>query len=307
MPDVFRLVYVDLATASLEQAEAYYSNVLGASVVAKAGQETYLSLGLDHHNVSLRARSSPALNAIGLQLCRDVSLADLAKRFRESGVATDLRTDSRPGVPALLEVPDIGGHTIHLFPVIDQPAPGFSSSGIVPLRLGHIALLAQKAEELLSFLTEMLGFRKTDWIGDPVTFLTCNRDHHVLNVVQAPVTGLHHLAFELRGHEHHVQAMDRLAAEKRPILWGPSRHHAGHNLASYHHGPEDLLIELYSEMDAFIPDLNSFEPRPWHDDLPQRPKHWRIEEMSAWETRYEFDFLTVSWGVKAPASIEAAP
>ncbi|WP_428391254.1 VOC family protein [Lichenicoccus sp.] len=306
MPDVFRLVYVDLATASLEKAEDYYTDVLGASIVAKTGRETYLSLGLDHHNVSLCAEPNPGLNAIGLQLCRDVPLADLAKRLKDSGVANHLRTDSRPGVPALLEIPDVGGHTIHLFAAIDQPAPGFSASGIVPLRLGHVALLAQRADELLSFLTNMLKFRKTDWIGDPVTFLTCNRDHHVLNVVQAPVTGLHHIAFELRGLEHHVQAMDRLAAEKRPILWGPSRHHAGHNLATYHHGPDNLLIEFYSEMDVFIPDLDSFEPRPWHDDLPQRPKHWRIEQMTAWETQYEFDFLTVSWGVRVPSTTNAA-
>ena len=300
MPEVFRLAYADMTSASMDEAEDYYGRVLGASVVEKADGAVYFSLGLDHHNIAIRQGDAPGLNAIGLQTDPDVPLVDLSRRLRDAGFATNLRTDSRPGVPVLLEVPDAGGQTFHLFPSIAQPAPGFAVSGIVPLRLGHVALMSTKADEMLR-LVKVLGFRETDWFDEIVTFLTCNRDHHVLNFIQAPVVGVHHIAFEMRGFEHHAGALERLAHEKRPVEWGPSRHTAGHNIASYHFGADGLLVEFYTEMDIFVPELNMFEPRPWHEALPQRPKRWNIEHMTTWETRYEFSLATVAWGVKQAA------
>lgn len=306
MPDVFRLAYVDLATASLDEAEDYYRRLLGTTVVERTSGNIYLSLGLDHHNIALCHGKEPGLNAIGLQINPNVAVAELARRLGEAGFTANLQTDARPGVAALLEVPDVGGHTFHLFPSIAQPAPGFAMSGIVPLRLGHVALLSPRADEMLR-LAKMLGFLETDWFDDAVTFLTCNRDHHVLNFIQAPVVGMHHIAFEMRGFEHHAQAMERLASQKRAIEWGPSRHTAGHNVASYHYGADRLLVEFYTEMDIFVPELGSFEPRPWHENLPQRPKRWSLEQMTAWETRYEFNLATVAWGVKSPAPAGAPP
>ena len=83
-------------------------------------------------------------------------------------------------------------------------------------------------------------------------------------------------------------------------LWGPARHTAGHNVASYHHGPDGALIELFSDMDVFVPELGYCEPRPWHADLPQKPKHWAITDMTRWDTRYEFDLATAALGGPPP-------
>jgi len=297
MPNVFRLAYVDLATPSLEQATGYYRDVIGATVIESGAGDTYLSLGLDHHNIALHAAPRPSLRSIGLQLSRDILLEDLAKRLRGSGMTVAAMTDPRPGVRALLEV-QAGGHCFQLFQEMDMPAPGFAAAGIVPNRIGHLAVITPDAGKLLQFLTGELGFWKTDWFEEQVTFVTCNRDHHVLNIIEAPVTALHHLAFELRGRDHQITAVDQLAQQGLPVLWGPSRHTAGHNFASYHSGADGMLVEFYTDMDVFLPDLNSFEPRPWHGDLPQLPKHWSFNQMSRWETGFEFDFLTAAWGVE---------
>ena len=296
MPDIFRIGYIDLATPSLEEAVRYYGETIGATVTESGGGSAFLSLGLDHHNIALHQAERPAVAAIGLQITRALSLDDVEKKLREMGIAAEAKMDTRPGVGRILEVA-IGGHVFHLFQSNDTPAPGFALSGIVPLRLGHIALLTIDAKKVITFLTEALGFWTTDWFEEQVTFLTCNRDHHVLNIIEAPFSTLHHIAFELRGREHQIQAMDQLAKLKRPIVWGPSRHTAGHNFATYHYGADNALIELFTDMDVFLPDLASFEPRPWHEDLPQTPKHWNFSQMTAWETRYEFDFLTVAFGM----------
>jgi hypothetical protein len=78
-----------------------------------------------------------------------------------------------------------------------------------------------------------------------------------------------------------------------PIVWGPARHTAGHNLASYHFEPSRFLVEFYADMDVYIPELNTFEPRPWHDVLPPRPKVWPTDQLTTWGTKYDFDFRAI--------------
>lgn len=299
MPSVFRLAYVDLATPSLDDARGYYETVLGLHAVETSGEAAYLSLGLDHHNVALHRADREALATIGLQISRDVSLQDLAKRLDGLGFATTLKSDARPGVSTLLEVADVGGHRFQVVGGMDTPALGFPGTGLAPLKLGHVAVLTPDPLRVVQFLTEGLGFIATDWFDQLVTFVTCNQDHHVLNVAAAPFATLHHLAFQLGGAEHQVRAADLLTRHKVPTLWGPARHTAGHNIASYHHGADKALIELYNDMDVFQPDLGYCEPRPWHGDLPQRPRRWSLTDMTRWETRYEFSLAAVQFGLPA--------
>jgi hypothetical protein len=43
-------------------------------------------------------------------------------------------------------------------------------------------------------------------------------------------------------------------------------------------------------LDVLLPELGIFEPRPWHEDRPQKPKSWPSGEFSTWGTGYQFDF-----------------
>ena len=39
--------------------------------------------------------------------------------------------------------------------------------------------------------------------------------------------------------------------------------------------PDGLLIELYAEMDQMLDEeLGYFDPKPWHEFRPQRPRAW---------------------------------
>ncbi len=300
MPSTFRLAYVELATPSVEKSLGYYRDILGATATERSSDTAFLSLGLDHHNLALREADRPDLGAIGLHLSTGTDPVALKRRLEGMGLKVSQKSDSRPGVPSMFEVEDVGGHTFHLIPEIKAAGPGFSGNGIEPVRLGHVAVLTTDAAKLISFLVDGLGFSTTDWFEDFVTFVTCNRDHHVLNVIQAPFATLHHLAFQLVGRDHQFRAADHLARCNVPTLWGPARHTAGHNVASYHHGADGAVIELYNDMDVFVPELGYCEPRPWHGDLPQVPKHWPITQMTRWETRYEFDFQTAALGGPPP-------
>ena len=289
-PSVFRLGYIHLATSSIENELRYYTKVIGGRIT-ETGEKgtTFLSLGLNHHDISLTPSTSAGLRAVGLQLLPSIDVGEFVQMLRKHGISADVQSDPRPGISELVEISDIGGHRLQMFKAMSAPAPGFSRSGIVPNKLGHVALLSPDPHLLVTFFQDVLGFTITDWIGDVATFLTCNHEHHVVNVGGAPAARLHHIAYELRDTAYHAVAGDVLARERIPIQWGPSRHTAGHNVASYHYDPDRTLVELYTEMDVYLRHVGICEPRPWHRDLPQRPKHWSIDELTIWETRYEFD------------------
>lgn len=296
MSSVFKLAYVDLTTPSLDAARTYYRDVLGAVEEDVSGEAAYLRIGLDHHTIALHRAERASLGAIGLQLSGDLPFDAVVTRLRDMGLSPQVRHDARPGVPLLIEV-GVGGHSFQLFPEIALSAGAFGTGGISPLRIGHVSILSTEADKLLSFLREGLGFHTTDWFDDFVTFVTCNYEHHVLNVISAPLNTLHHIAFELPDRADQSRAADLLAAREMNTLWGPARHTAGHNIASYHYGADGALIELYNDMDVYLPELGYCDPRPWHGDRPQRPKHWPISELSRWDTKYEFDLAAVAFGM----------
>ncbi len=82
-----------------------------------------------------------------------------------------------------------------------------------------------------------------------------------------------------------------LAAAGVNLLWGPARHTAGHNVASYHHDPDNVMVELYTEMDTFIPELEMCEPRPWHEHFPMKPRSWEVTEITAWGAEFSFNLV----------------
>ena len=113
-------------------------------------------------------------------------------------------------------------------------------------------------------------------MGDFFVFLRCNSDHHSLNLLRSQNNRrLHHIGYELRDWSHVQLACDTLARNDFPLVWGPGRHGPGHNLFTYHRDPDGNVVELFSELDVMLDEsLGYFEPRPWHQDVPQRPKVW---------------------------------
>jgi catechol 2,3-dioxygenase-like lactoylglutathione lyase family enzyme len=292
-PKVFQLGYVALETADIERTRAHYLETIGMTETARGDDgSTFLSVGFGHHDIVLRQAKQKSLLHVGLQLKPHISVRDLYSQAREFGLRADVKTDSQPGIAELVEVEGPGGNVFQFYSAMESPASGFRKSGVAPLRLGHVAVISPEGDKLIKFYQDFLGFWYTDDIEGIATFLTCNRDHHVINVVNAPEARVHHIAFELRGSSDHAAAADVLRSTGVKQLWGPSRHTAGHNIAGYHHDPDRVMLELYTEMDVFIPELGIHEPRPWHEHFPMRPKRWQMTELNAWGAEFAFNLAT---------------
>jgi catechol-2,3-dioxygenase len=291
-PRVFQLGYVGLGVADLDASLDYYARVLGLVETARGEGQAYLSIGAEHHNVVLSRATEKAFLFQGYQLPPGEDLGRFLGDVKAFGLPAQRKSDAHPGVADMVEVKAPGGYIFHFYSETTYGRPAYARSGIAPMRLGHVAIVTPEAALLRRFFEEFLGFHYTDDIGGIATFMTCNRDHHVVNIVNLPQQRVHHIAFELHQNADHVKACDLLARSARPTLWGPSRHHAGHNLASYHYDPDRVMIEIYTDMDVYVPAIGAFEPRPWHQEVPLRPQSWRPEQMTSWETHFGFDLVT---------------
>ncbi|MEB3103951.1 VOC family protein [Ferviditalea candida] len=286
---VFRLGYVEFNTRNIEALKNYYNEVMGFTLVEEGPDgSAYFSSSTDHHNIVLNPSSVSAIARFGFQYKSDAGAKEIVKELAKLEIKAELKTDTKPGVSEVVEFTDPDGYQVQLFSEMSLASPGFKHSGIIPNKIGHLSLRVDSAKRSVEFYGK-LGFTNTDWIEEFFGFTTCNTDHHVLNFFTSPQKGgMHHLAFELRNYGHLTHSMDYLGKNKIPIIWGPSRHGAGHNIATYHYDPDENMIELFTDADKYVKELDCFEPRPWHRDNPQKPKVWKTDDcISQWGTCFE--------------------
>lgn len=289
MPKVFELGYVAIGVKDFSRTRDYYTETMGTTLVdTDEDGNSYLSIGYGHHDMVLRPADDRTLLHLGYQLNRGTDLGEFAREVEAFGLPAQRKSDSQPGIADLVEVEGPGGNVMQFYETIETPAPGFRLAAISPLRLGHVAIISPEADRLIAFYRDFLGFWETDWIGDLANFLTCNSEHHVINIVNVPESRVHHIAFQLQDNAQQMRAADQLRAAGIVTQWGPARHTAGHNVASYHYDPDQNLIELYTDMDVFIPELGICEPRPWHEQLPMKPQRWE-PAFNAWGAEFQFD------------------
>lgn len=291
-PKTTHLGFVALGSPDPLKTVEHYQNVIGLTEKARDGGASFLSVGGAHHDIVVHKTNEKSFVCQGYQLRPDIVLEDFAKEASSYGLHAEVKTDSQPGVSKLVEVAAPGGVVFQFYTSIETTLPPASPHGIAPLRLGHIGIITPEHEKMRKFYEDFLGFHYTDDIAKLAFFYTCNRDHHVANVIGVPGSKIHHIAFELRDNGDHGKAADILSRNGTPTQWGPSRHGASHNIAAYHYDPDQVLIEFYTQMDVYLPALGIQEPRPWHEEYPMTPKTWALEHMSVWETKFLFNLAT---------------
>lgn len=272
---VSKLGYVGFETPDVDRLVDYYTNVLDFVLVERSGDEAFLTTNFEHHEVVIRKSATGNARAfVGYQLWDE--LDDAARRLKDAGFEIERRSDIAPSTPDVLILAEPGSGTpIHLY---DRQA----SSGVTgysahrPTKLGHVAAFTPSVTVVQDFYQDLLGFKWADTIEDYFVFMRCNADHHAANFIKSDtMTGMHHIAYELRDLNHLQQLLDRLAAHGVRLDWGPGRHGPGHNIFTYHRDPDGNRVELFTQLDLiFDESRGNFEPRPWHEEFPQFPKVW---------------------------------
>lgn len=281
MIDVKQIGHAVFETPDIEKSIAYYVKYLGLTMVERDGDTAFLSCPFDYHSVILKQGSRAAVTSLALQLSADADLDDFVAQTKAMGVKVALKSDAAPNTPKTAIVTDPSGLEVELFAARPLHERRVDNHGVMPRKLGHTAFFTPDIQATVKFYTEVLGFRVSDWIGDFFVFMRCNPDHHAVNFLSGPKTGLHHIAFELNDWNHVKEACDLLLKHELELVWGPGRHGPGHNIFTYHLNPDGFTIEMFTELDTMSNESNGyFDPRPWHKDVIQRPKVWDPEAIS---------------------------
>ena len=282
MIKVRRIGHASFTTPDVDRQVAYYTDIMGLTLVDETPQAAYLASTIDHHSVVIRHGEAPLCVGLAFQVAPSTDLGEFEKQIKAHGLATQRMKDAEPGIPDMVVFENPAGTKMMVFNERASSPQKFNDKGVVPTKLGHVAFNVIDVQKVVKFYIDVLGFRVSDWMGDFFAFLRCGPDHHTINLVDSKRIRLNHIAFELRDWAHIQSACDFLSRNGYPLIWGPGRHGIGHNIFAYHRDPDGQVVELFCELDRIHDeDLGWYEPRPWHRDRPQAPKVWAKDPTAA--------------------------
>jgi catechol 2,3-dioxygenase-like lactoylglutathione lyase family enzyme len=207
--------------------------------------------GSEHHVVRLRADESNRIDVIALAAASRADVDALAARVRSAGARLI-------NEPLPLTSPG-GGYGFRFFSPDGLPfeissdvAPGpkrdIGRWEGIPVKISHIVLHSPDHRAAVKFMTEVLGFRLSDWLGDFMAFLRCNEAHHRIAILPGPPC-LNHVAYDMEGVDGMMRGIGRLKKIGTEITWGPGRHTAGNNTFSYFVTPNGFAVEYTAELE----------------------------------------------------------
>ena len=293
MINLQRLAHVALRVENVDDAIDFYGKVLGLVEVDRQGDTVYLSgrtsagwdlaltpggQGLDHF--AFVAQDEDALEAA-------------REALRGAGVEVEpLPGDDNSGARDGIRFRIPSGHVMELV-VLDEPLAYLGvtrmvpvgGGGIGPLPLDHITLMTSELEEVVEFLTAVLGFRCTEMLegGDGTrfaAFLRTRDQHHDLAFFlcgpdESPL--INHVAFRISSFDDLRRACDLVPQVGGELDCSPGRHVAGNNLFLYFRDPSgnrtelsgDLAqIEIGAPTRVLTPDVHRFDA--WGQPLTEK-------------------------------------
>lgn len=171
------------------------------------------------------------------------------------------RYDQTPTPLPLINTP---GHVLRT----DTRAAGvLREDKVRPRKLGHVVIGSTDQEASTKFFAEGLGFKISDKVSFLASFMRCSTDHHNVLVQQAPVSYLHHTAWQVDDIDEIGRgATSMLEKDPNRHVWGLGRHFVGSNYFWYLRDPAGNFSEYYSDIDCIIDD-QLWTPGVWEGDV----------------------------------------
>ncbi len=143
-----------------------------------------------------------------------------------------------------------------------------------PIQLTHVVLNALGREACAKFAIDALGFKLADRTRI-MTFVRCNRSHHALAFVDAEMSSLNHIAFEMTDIDAVMKNIGRLRDLGLQPAWGPGRHGPGNNVFAYFITPFGASMEYTAEVQQVDDSYRVGAPEDWKWP-PNRIDHWGV-------------------------------
>jgi catechol 2,3-dioxygenase-like lactoylglutathione lyase family enzyme len=247
------LQYVALAVPDLEAERTFFSDTWGLLEVGKQDGNVYFAAEGSEHPFVIRLHQDDErkTDLIGFSAG---SRADVDAIFAQAASAgakpiSEPATAQGPARGYACRFFDPDGHAIEVICDTDRrTARKLKPGEAIPTGLSHIVLHSPDSKKQVRFYEAALGFRVSDWLGDFMVFLRCNRAHHRLAFLPGP-PALNHIAFDVTSIDELMRGLARLTEKGIKLQWGPGRHTAGNNTFSYYLTPNGNSVEYTSDLE----------------------------------------------------------
>lgn len=269
------LTYLRLARRDLNATSRFLED-FGLRLLQQApDSQSFGAIGGSGPAVILERHKRDRFLGFGVRLGRAADLnalhdSDLSTRYSPDG--TNLCVRDPDGWMVHAEVSEYNGADGHegVGPV-NSPNLKERLNSVVPpragpapvYRLGHVVLGVRDIEKSISFYQQYFGMRVSDFLflskDDTRPFQAFLRfdngllpcDHHSLALVEAPVLGLLHSAFEVLDFDAVAAGGHYLRRRGHKHVWGIGRHTLGSNIFDYWRDPGGDLFEHFCDVDQF--------------------------------------------------------
>ncbi|MGE0700129.1 MAG: VOC family protein [Hyphomicrobiaceae bacterium] len=244
--------YFGIRSQKLDDWAEFGPRFLGLEVVERT--PTTLKLRMDDRKQRILVSSTDAeVTAFGFEVADAAELDALAARLESVQVKVRRLPPADAalrGVAEAIRFSDPVGNSLEAFHGPEVTAEPFKAGRPISgfrtgvLGMGHAVLHVKKAEDLLPFYRDVLGFRVSDYMVKPFTayFFHVNPRQHSLALLQTGREGIHHIMMEVGMLDDVGQALDIATAEDR-LAVTLGRHTNDLMTSFYARTPDEFLIE----------------------------------------------------------------
>lgn len=260
MSGVKKLEHATLYVTDIEEAEAFYTDVLGLVELDRTGDTVYLGCGLDANYDLGLVEGETGLEHFAVRVDDENELDEYEARLADAGVDVYRPAADEPGQAEAIRFSLPSGVEMELVTVEDSAYHHPTRSvgdrpRIAPRDFDHVNVMTYDVDADLAFLTDHLDFAVSDRIesetGITVQAWTRRGEYHHdvgLSTADNVAYTLNHVAFEMENLDHIKSFCDRLTEHGYQLELGPSRHNAGSNIFAYLWSPGGNRVELTAEM-----------------------------------------------------------
>ena len=258
MPAVTQLGYLGIGVRDLGQWATYAEETLGLERVA-TDHDGAMLLRLDehHYRFALHEDAQDDIAYSGWQVDTAADLQAIGARLEGAGVAVAAGTAEqreRRRVLGLITFQDPDGHNVEVFygPQM-APTPFVSKKGntrfVAGMQgLGHFVLATDNLEQTMTFYTELLGMKVSDYITRgrlKLGFLHCNPRHHSIAFAEAPGAPkrANHFMLQLDDFDTVGRTWDSVQAGAAPVILTLGRHPNDEMVSFYMRNPSGFGVE----------------------------------------------------------------
>ncbi len=256
--DLVGLAYLGLAVPDVAAWQTYAAEIVGLmpALAPPADDAVYFKADDRQWRVALHASERPGLAYAGFEVVDERAFAAAVAHLTDAGAPFTRGTPEEcraRGVRELVWLTDPSGVRVEICwgPTRDGGfvSPVGSTFVTGELGLGHYVVLTPDLDASMAFYAGLLGLRLTDYVllgpGMSVQFLRCSPRHHTVALTAVgPMSGVHHLAFEVEDIDQVGYALERATKAGHAITASLGRHKNDRMLSFYMRSPAGFEVEI---------------------------------------------------------------